>query len=211
MPTIDTSTIIGYADMTAEEKLAALESFEYNDGSAEIEKLRANVSKANSEAADYRKKLNARMTEEEKLKVERDEEAERQKEEAEKWRSEMTAQNEELQKKINALTQEANIAKYSAEFSKLGADAKIAAEMAESFCKADFTKFASGLATFLKAVKQSVEADVMRNTPQPDNGSTAKDGKSIGVQLAERMVAAATSSNGGNQRSFAERFGGKHL
>ena len=46
---IDTTTIEGYADMTAEQKLAALEAFEYEDNSAEIEKLKKNLSKANSE------------------------------------------------------------------------------------------------------------------------------------------------------------------
>ena len=58
MPKIDTSTIAGYAEMTAEQKLAALESFEYDDGSKQNEKLKAAMDKAASEAASYKKKLN---------------------------------------------------------------------------------------------------------------------------------------------------------
>ena len=38
MAKIDTSKIEGYQDMTAEQKLAALEGFEYEDNSAELEK-----------------------------------------------------------------------------------------------------------------------------------------------------------------------------
>ena len=66
MPKIDTSTIAGYAEMTAEQKLAALESFEYDDGSKQAEKLKAAVDKASSEAAAYKKQLNAKMTDDER-------------------------------------------------------------------------------------------------------------------------------------------------
>lgn len=47
---IDTSKIEGYAEMTPEQKLAALEGFEYEDHAAELEKQKAAVSKANSDA-----------------------------------------------------------------------------------------------------------------------------------------------------------------
>ena len=39
MARIDVGSIDGYADMTAEEKLAALENFEYEDHSAELADL----------------------------------------------------------------------------------------------------------------------------------------------------------------------------
>ena len=51
MAKIDTSKITGYAEMSAEDKLKALEAFEYEDNVAELEKQKAAVSKANSEAA----------------------------------------------------------------------------------------------------------------------------------------------------------------
>ena len=51
MAKIDTTKIEGYAGMTAERKLAALEAFELPDNnSAELERLKNAVSKANSEA-----------------------------------------------------------------------------------------------------------------------------------------------------------------
>ena len=52
MAKIDTSKIEGYAEMTPEQKLAALEGFEYEDNSAELEKQKNALSKANSEAAE---------------------------------------------------------------------------------------------------------------------------------------------------------------
>ena len=38
MAKIDTNLIEGYADMTPEQKLAALEGFEYEDNTAELER-----------------------------------------------------------------------------------------------------------------------------------------------------------------------------
>ena len=52
MAKIDTSKIEGYADMTPEQKLAALEGYEYEDNAAELEKQKNALSKANSEAAE---------------------------------------------------------------------------------------------------------------------------------------------------------------
>ena len=48
---IDTTKIEGYEGMTAEEKLAALEGFEYDDNAQELERVRNQLSKANAEAA----------------------------------------------------------------------------------------------------------------------------------------------------------------
>ena len=57
MAKIDTSKIEGYAEMTPEQKLAALEGFEYEDNSAELETQQNALSKANSEAEDPAKAL----------------------------------------------------------------------------------------------------------------------------------------------------------
>lgn len=70
MAKIDTSKIEGYANMTPEQKLAALEGFEYEDNSAELEKQKNALSKANSEAAEWKRKHNALLSEEEKKKQE---------------------------------------------------------------------------------------------------------------------------------------------
>jgi len=66
MPNIDVSAIEGYESMTPEEKVAALEAFEYSDGADEVEKYRKLMQKANSEAAAYKKQLQGAMTDEQK-------------------------------------------------------------------------------------------------------------------------------------------------
>ena len=63
---IDTSTIENYENMTAEEKVAALESFKYNDVSDDLstaqeqmKKFKDATDKATHSAADYKKQLEA--------------------------------------------------------------------------------------------------------------------------------------------------------
>nr|DAE04982.1 MAG TPA: hypothetical protein [Siphoviridae sp. ctO0R2] len=74
MAKIDITKIEGYDKMTPEEKLAALEAFEYEDNSFELEKYKNAASKANSEAAEWRKKHNALLSEEEQKKQANEEE-----------------------------------------------------------------------------------------------------------------------------------------
>ena len=74
MAKIDITKIEGYDKMTPEEKLAALEAFEYEDNFSELEKYKNAASKANSEAAEWRKKHNALLSEEEQKKQANEEE-----------------------------------------------------------------------------------------------------------------------------------------
>ena len=57
MAKIDTTKIPGYESMTVEQKLAALEAYETAEDS-EIERYKNAASRANSEAAAYKKQLN---------------------------------------------------------------------------------------------------------------------------------------------------------
>lgn len=52
---IDTSRIEGYADMSTEDKLKALEGFEYEDNAAELSRQKNAISKANSDAAQWKR------------------------------------------------------------------------------------------------------------------------------------------------------------
>ena len=65
MAKIDTSKIPGYAEMSAEDKLKALEGFEYEDNAAEVERLKNANSKLSSESAEYKRKLREKQTDDE--------------------------------------------------------------------------------------------------------------------------------------------------
>ena len=71
---IDVTKIEGYENMSPEEKLAALEAFEYEDNASELERYKNAVSKANSEAAEWKKKHNALLDADSQAKQEQEEE-----------------------------------------------------------------------------------------------------------------------------------------
>ena len=71
MAKIDISKIENYASLTPEQKLTALEAYEVEDaGGGDLEKYKAAASKANSEAAELKRQLKARMTEDEQKEAE---------------------------------------------------------------------------------------------------------------------------------------------
>ena len=80
---VDVSKIEGYAEMSAEEKLKALEEYEFEapDNSNEVKNLKESLSRANSQAAEWKRQFREKQTETERAEAER---AEREKETAEK-------------------------------------------------------------------------------------------------------------------------------
>ena len=66
---IDTTKIAGYAEMSAEEKLKALEEYEIetpHDNGDEVTKLKNALSKANSDAAEWKRQFREKQTEQER-------------------------------------------------------------------------------------------------------------------------------------------------
>ena len=73
MPKIDTSKIEGFAEMTAEQKLAALESYNIPEPDYSGYVKKDVYDKAASEAASWKKKHNDLLSDEDKKKQEQDE------------------------------------------------------------------------------------------------------------------------------------------
>ena len=122
MAKIDITKIEGYDTMTAEEKLAVLEAFEYEDNSAELERYKNAVSKANSEAAEWKKKHNAQLTADDKEKQEREEEL------------------ANLRTEIGELRKERAVTSYKAKFLGLGYDEALAEDTAKALAEGDMDK-----------------------------------------------------------------------
>ena len=142
--------------MSVEDINKALESIELpNDGSAEIDRLKAALSKSNSEAADYKKQLREKMSAEEA----------KAKEEADKW--------DELQSKYNALLKESNITKNKARLLSLGYEDALATEVAEAMVNGDADKVFAGQRKHLDTVEKKIREDVMKGTPKPTGGNGA--------------------------------------
>lgn len=153
MAKIDTSKIEGYAEMTHEQKLAALEGFEYEDNSAELEKQKNALSKANSEAAEWKRKHNALLSEEEKKKQE----------DADKLA--------QMEQELADLRKGKTVADYKAKFVSQGYDEALAEDTAKALADGDSAKVFANQSKFLEEYAKKVKADAIKKTPKPGAGS----------------------------------------
>lgn len=158
MAKIDTSKIEGYADMSAEDKLKALEAFEYEDNAAELERQKNALSKANSEAAEWKRKHNALLSEEEKKKQE----------DADK----LTQMEQELEELRKGKT----ISEYKAKFVAQGYDEALAEDTAKALADGDSAKVFANQGKFLEDYAKKVKADAIKKTPKPSDGSGSGGG-----------------------------------
>ena len=152
MAKIDVTKIEGYENMTPEEKLAVLESFEYEDNSAELEKYKNAVSKANSEAADWKKKHNALLSADDKEKQEKDEE--------------LAA----LRLKVEELTKDKAVTSYKASYVSIGYDEKLAEETAKALAEGDIEKVFANQKKHNETREKTIRADLLKDTPTPPAG-----------------------------------------
>lgn len=153
---IDTSKIEGYADMTPEQKLEALEGFEVEvpaPDNSEIQRLKEAVSRANSEVADYKKQLRAKLS---------DDEAKAQQDAEEK---------ESMQKELEELRREKAISAYQAKFLGLGYDSDSAAKAAKALQAGDFDTVFETQSKFIETTKKAAVAGSLEYQPGLSNGS----------------------------------------
>lgn len=153
MAKIDITKIDGYDTKTTEEKLAILEAFEYDDNSSEVEKYKNAASKANSEAAEWRKKHNALLSEEEQKKQANDEEL------------------NTLRAKVEAMEKEKLIAGHKAQFISLGYDDALADVTAKALADGDIAKVFANQKKFLETHDKTLKADLLKDTPTPPAGN----------------------------------------
>lgn len=149
MAKIDISKIDGYEAMSDAEKVKLFESYEYDDGASEVERYKNAASKANSEAAEWKKKHNALLSEDEKSKQE-------------------TADYiANLEKENKSLLEEKTVATYKAELLKIGYSEENATATAKALFDGDITKVIKNQAAFVDEQKKSVLAAAVKETPAP--------------------------------------------
>lgn len=180
---IDTSSIAGFDSMTAEEKVSALLAFQYDDGADKIKaaeenaaKMKAAFDKASSEAAGYKKQLNASKSEEELKRQE----------------SEETLKA--MQEKLAEYEQREKISTAKAAFLGGGFDETTAADAANAFITGDIEKMSAAVKKFRESIEVSTKSKLMGSNPKPESGAkTDDDGKddSIAVQLGKARAETA--------------------
>jgi DNA polymerase III alpha subunit len=152
MAKINTSAIEGYENMTPEEKLAALEAFEYEDNASELERYKNAASKANSEASEWKKKHNALLTAEDKEKQEKDEEL------------------NNLRTEIAELKKKDAVSTYKAKFLGLGYEETLAEDTANALAEGDMDKVFANQKKHNESREKTIKADLLKKTPTPPAG-----------------------------------------
>lgn len=172
--------------MTADEIIAALEKM--SDPYAEVEKLKNAVTKANGQAAEYKKQLAAKRTDDENAAQEQ----------ADKL-SELQKQLEALTADRDALAKEKTLANYKAEFVKQGYNAELADKAAVALADGDTAKLFKYQTDFMTAHDTAYKAELMKDTPTPpgtDGGAGSDDaGVALAKSFAQNNAAASKASS----------------
>ena len=169
---IDVGLIEGYETMTAEEKLAALESFEYDDHSdalADLEKHKEATNKATHEAAELKKQLKALQDQQKTGNKSADETIAR------------------LQEQVNELTRQNTISSYTAQFVALGYDAELASATAIATADGDVATVFENQRKFLEAHDKQTKADILKQTPKPGQGGIGKQAPAMTLEKYRKL------------------------
>lgn len=149
---IDLTKIEGYDQMTPEEKIKALEGAEIEvpkDNSAELARYKELMTKANSEAAEFKKKLREKQTEQEKAEEER------------------AAAQKQMQEELETLRRERALGEHVSQLRGLGISEDDLAAVADAALNGNWKDFYAGLGKARTAFEKSIRADVTKGTPKP--------------------------------------------
>lgn len=140
-----------------EEKQEAVETNEVETNeneSAENKKLKALISRLNSEIASYKKELKEKMSAEELAAKEQQE------------------RQAALEKELADLKREKIISDHTAEFVKLGFDGEQAKKTAEDLTNGNMQKVFVAWHGFVEDLKKKAVSDAMKDTPRPESGTS---------------------------------------
>lgn len=185
---IDLSTIEGYADMTPEEKIKAIESLDVPDPDYSDYVKKDLFDKTASELADKKRELRDKLSEDEAVKLKEAEE------------------RQALQENYDKLLHKVNVSDNKAKLLALGYDEKLAEETAEAMASGELEKVFINQKKHMDSFEKKIRAEVLKDTPKPtgDGKSETMTLKKLrGMTPAERLEYAET-----NPESYKELYGG---
>lgn len=156
MAKIDISKIDGYADMTPEQKIAALEAFETEDPDYSGYVKKDIFDKTASELAEKKKELRDKLSEDEAAKLKEKEE------------------RDELEEKYNKLLRESAVSKNKAKLVALGYEESLADETAEAMADGNLEKVFANQKKHLTSFEKRIRAEALKDTPKPTPDGDSK-------------------------------------
>lgn len=169
---VDVSKIDGYEAMSVEDKLKALEGFEFEEpkptDDGEVKRLKEALSKSNSEAASWKRQLHEKMSEDERNAAERKE------------------QQQKMEDELANLRKDKTIATLEKAYLAAGYPADLAAASAKAQAEGDTETVLKNQMTYLADTKKNLEAAALKQQPSLSVG-TPPGGK---PQTVEDKIAA---------------------
>lgn len=166
MAKIDVSKIEGYEAMTPEDKLNALLGYEFEEPKpaepTDSARLKEALSKANSEAAAYKRQLREKQTEAERAEADRAE------------------AEQKLQEELAGYKQRERLSNYRTQLMSAGVDAETAKLMAEALPDGVSDDYFATVKAFNENQKQAIVSEALNNQPglsvgTPPKGRTAEE------------------------------------
>lgn len=158
MAKIDIGQIAGYAEMTAEQKVEALEQYELqvpeNTGD-DNQRLRNALNKANSEAAEWKRQYRETLSEQERREAERKE------------------QQAAIESELTALRRDKTIGNYKAEYLAMGYSPELASRKAAAVADGNMTDAFDIEKQFMAEQKKAYEAAALNQQPTLTTGKPA--------------------------------------
>lgn len=156
MAKIDVSKIEGYAEMSAEDKLKALEAFDIPDPDYSGYVDKKLFDKTASELAEKKKELRDKLSEDEAAKLKEKEE------------------RDELEEKYNKLLRESAVSKNKAKLVALGYEESLADETAEAMADGNLEKIFANQKKHLTSFEKRIRAEALKDTPKPTPDGDSK-------------------------------------
>lgn len=189
---IDTSTIDNYSEMSAEEKVTALENYEFEDNSSKLDEYKKLIDKANHEAADYKKKLKA--LEDSAVNQENDSQAKL---------NELQEQLAELQRKDAISSQTANY------LSMKGFTKELAAETAQAQVDGDMETVFANLTKAQENFENDIKKGIMQGTPKPKSEGSSAGGTMTLDKFKKLSLEERANFASEHKEEYKELYGGK--
>lgn len=148
---VDVSKIDGYSEMSAEDKIKALEAFEFeapkqtDDG--EVKRLKEALSKSNSEAASWKRQLHEKMSEAEKADADRKE------------------REQQIEEELKTLRKDKTIATLEKAYLAAGYPADLAAASAVAQAEGDTDTVLKNQMAYLSETRKKLESEALNKQP----------------------------------------------
>lgn len=171
---IDVTKLDGYrADMTADEKLALIEKHDIPDPDYTGYVKKDVFDRTASEVAEWKKKHNALLSEEERKEAER------------------AAKEAEKDALLESLKKDKAISDAKSRYLGLGYDEKLAAETAQAFAEGDMDKVFTNQQIYIENVKKAERAAALGGDPKPPagQGGSVVDKKAFDAMTTTEQMA----------------------